>query len=130
MRSSFGPTRWRPKRGSGPRMLSTRPRTQPGFGRTVEGARLEAPGGDRGAADLARGAEQKEANRATEAAAEANAQAQSAVVALTQAEQRARRLNEQLARAREERAALATRSRLILCCWKGRRLRKRRFRPL
>jgi chromosome segregation protein len=58
------------------------------------------------ASDGARAAEH-EANRATEAAAEANARTQSAALALTQAEQRVGRLNEQLFRARDERAALA-----------------------
>ena len=57
------------------------------------------------AADHARAAE-REANRATEAAAEANAQIQSAILATTQAEQRVRRLVDQLARLRDERATL------------------------
>ena len=44
-----------------------------------------------------------DANRATEAAAEANARAQAVAQLLTQAEQRARRLEEQFGRLREER---------------------------
>ncbi len=58
------------------------------------------------AADLARSAEQA-ANRATEAAAEANAKAQSANQAVIQATQRARRLQDQLIRLRDERTTFA-----------------------
>ncbi len=58
------------------------------------------------AADAVRDAEAA-SNRATEAAAEANARAQAAVQLLQQAEQRARRLNEQFGRLQEERGRIA-----------------------
>jgi chromosome segregation protein len=58
------------------------------------------------AAEAVRAAE-ADANRATEAAAEANARAQSVSQLLLQAEQRARRLNEQWARLKDEHARVA-----------------------
>jgi chromosome segregation protein len=58
------------------------------------------------AAEAVRAAE-AEANRCTEAAAEANARAQAAVQLLTQAEQRARRLNEQFQTFTQDRSRVA-----------------------
>ena len=73
-----------------------------GHAERLEGAEAEALS----AADAARQAEAA-ANRATEAAAAANATAQAAAQILQQAEQRARRINEQLAGVRDEHARLS-----------------------